>query len=401
MGTSTFMSEKTYLLLLSVVLGSLGVAVWKMRAPSVAGASVLAPPSTLAKWPLAGATTHPGPRGVTLRSARDADGTDVDVVEFDFKANPKLKLELFDQDCDDARPFDNSARYWGRNAAYVLTRESKGQGEIVAACNGGPFNFDRSKTLDQAQHVAPLVFAGQRHFQNVVSRQSALWTFGVRANRTPKFEVVLRPSRNELKEFDFATGGAQCLVKDGQLLSIDEPPTTGKWPPFKAPSLQDAGSLGRDDWEKISRVSLGWNRDCSRLWMLCVHDPEAETVSRVALNVRVRGLANTSTPPVGGGWSLRDVQEFWKSKGVWSAVAVAGGDFAQFAAQRGDGQVEFVPSHVAASFWKTSRGRTRLVCKSDLKGAPTGGSALFYWIVRAKATSKPLQVVKASRHHAR
>ena len=140
--------------------------------------------------------------------------------------------------------------------------------------------------------------------------------------------------------------------------------------------------LGRADWAKISRVSLGWNRDGSKLWMLCVHDPEAESASRVALSLRVRGSADAQTPPIVGGWSARDVQNFWKTKGVWGAVLVASGDFAQFAARRSDGQIEFVPSHVADIFWKTARGRTRLTCPPNLQGAPGGGSALFYWVVR-------------------
>ncbi len=351
-----------------------------MRPSNSASASVVAPPSTLAKWPLVGATTQ-NARGVRHEVTRDADGTEVDLVEFDFNNNPKLKLELFDQDGDDAKPFDNKARYWGRNAAYILSHQSNESGQIVAAFNGGPFDFDHNKSLDEAHHVAPVVLKGKPYFQDVVSDQSALWTFGVREGKTPRFEAMLRPSSVQLNSFDFATGGVQCLVKDGAPLTIDEPPTNKKWPRSKPPSLDEMGSLGRVDWMKTSRVSLGWNRDCSKLWILNVHDPEAEAVSRVAMAMRVRGQADSSTPPVSGGWSALDVQNFWKSKGVWGAVLLASGDFAQLA-RRHDGQIDFVPSHVASLFWKTSRGRTRLVCGNDLKGAPTGGSALSYWMVR-------------------
>ncbi|BCM90293.1 hypothetical protein IAD21_02144 [Abditibacteriota bacterium] len=376
------MSEKTYLLLMAVVLGGLGVFVWKTRTPSVANAAILAPPSTLAKWPLTGATTQSGSRGVTHLSTRDADGTDIDVIEFDFKANPKLKLELFDQDSDDKAPFDNSARYWGRNAAYVLAHESNERGPLIATCNGGPFDFDRSKSVDDAHHVAPLVVAGKPHFQNLTSDENQWWVFGVRDGNEPRFETVLHPSEAQLQQFDYATGGVQCLIKDGEKLHLDDPPTNKRWGRIKPPGLGDVGTLGRADWTKTSRVSLGWNRDGSKLWMLSVHDPEAESVSRVALSLRFREQADASTPPIAGGWSVRDVQDFWKSQGAWGAVLMASGDFAQLAHRRADGQVDFVPSHVATLFWKTAAGRARLVCAPSLKGAPTGGSALFYWTVR-------------------
>ena len=379
------MSEKTYLLGMTVVLGALGLFVWKTRPPATANASTLAPPSALAKWPLSGATTGTGTRGVTHLIARDADGTDIDLLEFDFKINPRLKLELFDQDGDDAHPFDNSARYWGRNAAYVLTHESNPRNPLLAVCNGGPFTFDRSKTLDEAAHVAPLVVAGQAHFTNVSSDQSQLWAFGVSANpgnTAPRFEALLRPSPNQLRGFDYATGGVQCLIKDGAPLHLDEPPGTKKWSRFKPPSPGDVGTLGRPDWAKTSRISLAWSRDNSKLWMLSIHDPESESVSRVALSLRFRELSDASTPPVSGGWSTLDVQNFWKSRGAYCAVLLASGDFAQLATRQGNGQINFVPSQVATRFWKTAAGRTRLISTPSLRGAPTGGSALFYWTVR-------------------
>ena len=378
------MSEKTYLLAMTVVLGALGLFVWKTRPSATANAAILAPPSALAKWPLKGATIGNGPSGVTHLTTRDTDGTDIDLLEFDFKANPRLKLEIFDQDSDDKAPFDNSARYWGRNAAYILTHESNPQESLLAACNGGPFTFDRSQTLDAASHVAPLVVAGQTHFPTATSDESQLWTFGVRANPTnaPRFEVLLRPAPNQLQGFDYATGGVQCLLKDGALLHLDEPPATKKWSPFKPPTLSDVGTLGRSDWTKTSRISFGWSRDNSRLWMLSVHDPEPESVSRVALSLRFKELADASTAPVSGGWSTRDLQNFWKSHGAYGAVLLSSGDFAQLATRQSNGQINFVPSQVATRFWKAAAGRTRLVSAPSLKGAPTGGSALFYWTVR-------------------
>jgi len=378
------MSEKTTFLLLGGVLSVLVLAVWKMRAPAAANAATLAPPSVLAHWPLVGASTNDGPRGARYFGARDADGTDVSVAEFDFVANPKLRLELFDQDSDDKTPFDNHARYWGRNAAYILAHKGDAESQSIAVCNGGPFEFDHTHLRDDAWHVAPVVFAGKAHYLKESSDFLPLWTFGVRgdANGTPRFETLLSPSHRQLNGFRFATGGVQCLVKDGAPLALGEPPKDGKWPDAKAPESGEAGSLGRFDWTKTSRVSLGWSRDGSKLWLLCVHDPQPQSAARVALSARVRGGEEASSPPFGCGWSLRDVQGFWKSKGVWGAVAVANGDFSQFAARRSDGQIDFIPSHVAGLFWKTARGRTRLVCPPTLKGAPTGGSALFYWVVR-------------------
>ena len=377
------MSEKTYLWLMGGALAVLGVWVWKTRAPVVAPATiaVLAPPSALAKWPLIGAKTQNGPRGVTHFIARDADGTDVDLIEFDFKTNPRLRLELFDQNSDSPHPFDDRARYWGRNAAYILTHEAKG-GRIIAACNGGPFGFNRIVLKDRAHHVAPLIYNGAVYFNAAAIDWDQAWVVGVRDGKAPRFEAVLRPSPTQLRTYTWGTGEVQCLVKDGAPLTLGGAPTGGKWPVYLAPGPMEAGTFGKTDWTKTSRVSLGWSRDGAKLWMLSVHDPEAEAASRVALSLRVRGSTNAQTPPITGGWSAFDVQNFWKSKGAWGAVLVTTGDFAQLAARRSDGQIEFVPSHVADIFWKTAHGRTRLTCPPDLKGAPSGGSALFYWVVR-------------------
>lgn len=264
-----------------------------------------------------------------------------------------------------------------------MTRVPKEAGQRIAVCNGGPFEFDHVRLSDDAWHVAPVVFEGKAHYLKESSDFLPLWTFGVRegTNGEKRFETLLSPSHRQLNGFRFATGGVQCLVKDGLPLALGEPPKDGIWPDDKAPKSGEAGSLGRSDWTKTSRVSLGWSRDGSKLWLLCVHDPQPESAARVALSARVRGGEDASSPPFGCGWSLRDVQDFWESRGAWGAVAVASGDFSQFAARRSDGKIDFVPSHVAGLFWKTAHGRTRLVCPPTLTGAPTGGSALFYWVV--------------------
>ncbi|HVF09180.1 MAG TPA: hypothetical protein VNA16_00135, partial [Abditibacteriaceae bacterium] len=120
-------------------------------------------PGELATWPWPNAqqsTPHPG---VTHWLARSADGTMLDLLRFDFKANPNLRLELYSQDEDDEKPFDNVVKFWrlgvGQATRHLSKRQYSSSGKIVAAWNGPFFGYYRSAPIpdETAFHVAPVV----------------------------------------------------------------------------------------------------------------------------------------------------------------------------------------------------------------------------------------------------
>lgn len=70
-------------------------------------------PAALTTWPWPQAVQDTLGPGVTHWLDRSSpDGTALDLFQFDFAANPHLRLELYDQDEDDAKPGDNSVDYW-------------------------------------------------------------------------------------------------------------------------------------------------------------------------------------------------------------------------------------------------------------------------------------------------
>src|SRR5690242_3790295 len=112
------------LTLLSCVLLAAAL-VWTLRrAPQVASSGItMTLPEQLpgfAAGPSQGAALHPlaswpwpltsldKPHAgiVHWRDESSIDGTTLDLMEFDFVANPRLHLELYDQDQDDATPGD-------------------------------------------------------------------------------------------------------------------------------------------------------------------------------------------------------------------------------------------------------------------------------------------------------
>ena len=98
-------------------------------------------PAVLAKWPWPKAKSDSPTHGVTHWIDRSSpDGTVVELVEFDFKVNPKLHFALFDQDSDDAKPWDNHCLYWQRGAGQ-MTRQLNKSGRVVALWNGLFFGY--------------------------------------------------------------------------------------------------------------------------------------------------------------------------------------------------------------------------------------------------------------------
>ncbi len=291
-------------------------------------------PSVLTTWPwprslkegLAGGVTH-------WQDTSSPDGTKLDLFDFDFGRNRRLRLEIFDQDQDDEKPFDNHARFWERgvgqitrqlNAAFGLEK----QGRVLAAWNGLFFGPERYGAGATAEHVAPVVLNGKAHYLAGSHR----WTFGVKSvNGRIIFKTEHLPNKNDLaREFDWASGGAQCLIREGKPLRVQSFPLPGQLP-LKGPvpsTPEEAGHIPIVDHIKTSRVSLGWSRDNRHLYLLFVQDPDTEASSAIQFR---HGLAMV------GGWSLADLQRFWLAKGVWGAINSDGGDIAQLTYLRTDG----------------------------------------------------------------
>jgi len=313
-------------------------------------------PAPGAVWPWPQAVKDTPSRGVThWLDTSSADGTVLDLFDFDFAANPRLRLEVYDQDQDDATPFDNkSYGYWRRGVGQAVGHlNANGRGPVVVACNGLFFNFDTYNARGTASHVSPVVLNGRVLYTH---GDNYRWTFGVKSDSQgrPTFKAVHLPDEATLtREFDWAAGGAQRLLTDGQ--------------PSPLPRLSQ-GEKSTFEQMKTSRVSLGWSRDSRHLYLLFVKEPDAEGVSMAAWDHGV---------PLGGGWSLPDEQRFWQALGAWGAVNSDAGDVAQLAYRLTNGRYELSPAK-----WIFTGGRRDY--GPEFNHAPQGGS-LMYWVVREAA----------------
>ena len=315
----------------------------------------------LCRWPWPGAkmeTIHPG---VTHWQATASDGTRLELLRFDFAANPRLRLELFDQDQDDEKPFDNQARFWRRGVG-LITRQlnAERKGPIIAAWNGLFFGYDRNDANGIAEHVSPVALNGKAYF-NFGSHR---WTFGVKYRQgRPTFKTLHLPDRKTLpREFDWAAGAAQCLINKGKPLRLEPFPLSLdaiKVGPVPSMPLE-AGHIPTVDHMRTSRVSLGWQRDSQALYLLFVKEPGNETESALAFR---RGEIGR------GGWTLYDLQRFWLSKKVWGAINSDGGNVAQLAHLQANGLYTLITEN------------ERKTVTPEFENAP-GGGALMYFYVR-------------------
>ncbi len=321
-------------------------------------------PHPMSTWPWQGAVKDILYPGVTHWYAYcHFDGTTLDLFEFDFGSNPRLRLELYDQDEDDDVPFDNKANYWHRGIGHVICHLSRNErGRIVAVWNGSFFGYDRKRKL--AWHVAPIVLNGKVHYSNVGNYR---WTFGVKyEGKKPTFKAFHLPSSETLaKEFTFAVAGVQCLIRDGKPLKLrplHEPIGAMRQPITSSPD--EAGHIPTVDHIKTSRTSVGWSRDNRKLYLLVVKEPDREAVSALALKFQV---------PLMGGWNLADLQRFWLAMKVWGAVNLDGGDVTQMAFLTKDGQYEIVPPR-----WSSAKMRLKIVPCLDSK--PQGGTLMYFYV---------------------
>lgn len=333
-------------------------------------------PSELTSWPWPRSKSMQLHRGIKQWRATQNDGTTLDLLEFDFAANPNLRLEVFDQDENDSKPFDDKVNYWPRGAAQTLREldakfKQQNGGRVLVIWNGLFFGF-KGAPVDpkgEAFHVSPVVLNGKVHFNTANHR----WAFGVKqAQDKPHFKMLHQPSRAVLgREFDWGGGSAQYLIKDGKPLRLE--PFPRKRSDFKkqpVPSTpQEVGHIPIFDHMRTCRASLAWTRDNTRLYLLLVKEPDMEAGSAVALK---RGL------PVAGGWTVADLQRFWQSKNVWGAMNSDAGDVAQLVYRRPDNLYEMIPPRWASS-------EMRLLLKPDFSNAPRGGAIMYFYVRDTKA----------------
>lgn len=328
-------------------------------------------PAPLAVWPWPRAVVSTPHAGVTYwKEGSQSDGTGLHLFRFDFDANPGLRLELYDQDEDDARPHDNAVRFWPRGVAQATRHlNNQGRGPVVAAWNGLFFASKGEKwgANGIARHVGPVVLNGIAN-HNVGNHR---WTFGVRYDAArPIFGVRHLPNKATLaRDFSWASAGAQCLVRGGKPLLLQPFPTSGEAPAKQpvASTPREAGHIPLVDHIKTSRVSMAWTKGNRQFYLLFVKEPDTEAGSILALRHRV---------PIAGGWMVRDLQTFWRALGVWGAVNSDAGDAAQMAYRRTDNRYAVFPPR-----WTTPRAR-RVIVSADLADAPRGGGSLMYFYVR-------------------
>lgn len=329
-------------------------------------------------WPWPGAKTQTLAPGVTQISKVSSDGTMLDLFDFDFGANPRLRWEIFDQDEDDEKPLDNRVAYWNRNVAQMTEQldGAKARGPVLVAWNGAFFGYDNNTVTEDAFHVSPVVLRGKVLFNTAQHR----WTWGVKNTPDgPVWKTFFKPDRATMeREFDYAAGSVQCLIKDGKPLVIEPfPPVGGSFKAQPVPSTdKDAGHIPYFDHMKTCRASIGWSRDNKHLYFLAVKEPDDEGASSAALSFAVRGEKIPQNMSLTGGWSVADVGKFWQSKGVWGAInSDAGGVLQWIARKPNNAGWEMVPAHQSSN-------KMRVQIAPDWKGAVEGGGAIMYFFVR-------------------
>lgn len=349
-------------------------------------------PAELAQWPWR--QIHPDAlgRGITHWLTKQRDGTTIDLVEFDFQANPTLRFALYDQDEDDAKPFDNVVDYWpmgvgqatwklNRRFQRLLSVSDMEEGRyigVAAAWNGLFFGYyrktkpgNRNGISEKAgHHVAPVILDGKVHY----TRSNYRWCFGVKyVNRKPIFKVLHKPdSATMAREFDYGSGGAQCLILNGKPLRLQPFPRTReeilKGPVASTPA--DAGHIPVFDHMRTCRTSMAWSPDSSRFYLLLVKEPDSEGSSIVAFR---------NGKPDSGGWTVADVQRFWlslrRSRPLGSAVNIDAGGVAQMALMRPDKTYDYdvVPGQEEST-------AQRLQSSSSFTNAPRGGSIMYFYV---------------------
>ena len=182
----------------------------------------LTAPSQNTTWPWPGAKTENLRRGVTHWASALDDGTTLDLLRFDFAANPRLKLGLWDSDLqsspDKNKPLNRFA-YW-RDGVAAQGAAMNQQGDLIACWNAGFFGLlnRKPREADRAFHLSPVVVDGRAYYPGVTHR----WTWGAQTrDGTPHFKLEHQPEFGELsRDYDAATGTLQALLLNGKPLEL-------------------------------------------------------------------------------------------------------------------------------------------------------------------------------------
>ena len=239
---------------------------------------------------------HQLAKGATVMVyAPDHEGTVARLFTFDLKANPRLRLGLYDCDSDDSHPFDDiNTSYFGTPALSVFDRRGP---DALCVVNAGFFTWTKRGRI--GSHVAPVVQNGRARY-NVLDKPE-VWTFGWRnGKRSAGFDLIRQAPFERLSEFDTAIVHVRSLVVDGKALKLGP----------------GAGVTGL----KCSRSSVAWSENSSKLYLLVALDPDGEFAS---IRKWKRGGGQV------GGWDLPRVQQFWMKMGARQAIALDGGDSTQ------------------------------------------------------------------------
>ena len=190
----------------------------------------------------------------------------------------------------------------------------------------------------------------------------------------PTFKTLLMPDKAALaKNFTFAAGGAQCLIKDGK------PQKLHPWPNLDDPAPHqpvpcapdEAGYIPNVDWIQTTRATVGWSRDNKHFYLLFVKQTGTEGGAVMA--------SHGHGPPTGG-WTVSDEQRFWLAKGVWGAINSDGGDVGQLTYLLPDGNYLLMPPRGGGHY------RQRLIFPPDFPNAPPGGTLLYFFVRDTETT---------------
>ena len=327
-------------------------------------------PAQLSRWPWQKTQFENLGAGVRHWIGTQSDGTTCDLLEFDFGVNPNLKFEIAEQDSDDQKPLDNVVSYWPRGAPQMTQQlnarfASEKKGRVVALWNGLFFGYyeGHSKIGGTGFHVSPIVLDGKTHF----TQSNHRWFFGCKyLQGAPQFKVVHLPDTKTLaSQFDWGGGAVQCLIYQGAPLKLAPFPrsSTDFQPQPVASTLREVGHVPYFDHMKTSRMSLAWSRDSRKLWLLAIKEPDWEAGSSYALQYSL---------PLGGGWTVADVQRFWLSRGAYYAINSDAGDVAQLTYRRAH-NYQLIPPRWASN-------RMRIDLKADNSNAPQGGAVTYFYL---------------------
>ena len=264
-----------------------------------------------AQW-LSGSAWRTAKSDALIFSREENDGTQIRLLSYDLNA---IDAGIYDADEDDARPYDDRNASWIGQAMPLVWRkiERATNGKTLCAVNGGFFGAQFPYI---AFHEAPLVQSGVARYNSRVLEddwpaQNCLMGWK-RAQGKLRFSLVEdAPFATLTPRFDGALGGVRALIVGGQSLELK--------PGMGGTTL------------RCSRTSVAWKDD--QLHVLSVRDPDGEKSSVRADKREKAGEANVQV----GGWSARQVQQFWAERQMENAVLFDGGESTQlaFRAQNG------------------------------------------------------------------